>query len=268
MARPMKKRNICALPKLNRFGPLGLAKGQRDYLVMTLDEYESIRLIDHEAMTQAECAQQMNIARTTVQGIYVAARKKIADSLVNGKTLVIKGGKYQLCDGQGPACGRGACRHQRQGRHLNRKMQAGRHLGKEIQADQSIDLEDKRREEIMKIAVPVSEKSLAAKVSMSFGRTAYYLIYDLTNQTAFYQENTAASASGGAGIQAAQILVDSEVDVLLTPRCGLNAAQVLQAAGIKLYQTEFSSAKENIEAYQADKLSLLKDIGPGHHGGA
>jgi predicted DNA-binding protein (UPF0251 family) len=52
---------------------------------MTIDEYETIRLIDLEKLTQEECATQMNISRTTVQGIYDVARKKIAESLVNGK---------------------------------------------------------------------------------------------------------------------------------------------------------------------------------------
>ena len=48
-------------------------------------------------------------ARTTVQGIYAEARKKIAESLVNGKVLLIEGGEYRLCEGFGKGCGRG-CR--------------------------------------------------------------------------------------------------------------------------------------------------------------
>jgi len=65
---------------------------------MSIDEYETIRLIDLEELTQEECASQMNIARTTVQGIYNSARKKIASSLVNGQFLKIEGGDYKLCD--------------------------------------------------------------------------------------------------------------------------------------------------------------------------
>ena len=68
---------------------------------MTVDEYEAIRLIDLSGLTQEECAGQMNISRTTVQGIYDEARKKLAESLVNGKILMIGGGEYQLCDGRG-----------------------------------------------------------------------------------------------------------------------------------------------------------------------
>ncbi len=49
----------------------------------------------------------MNVARSTVQGIYIEARKKLAESLVNGKVLSIEGGEYRLCDGLGNGCGRG-----------------------------------------------------------------------------------------------------------------------------------------------------------------
>lgn len=82
---------------------------------MSVDEYETIRLIDLEGFTQEECSNQMNIARTTVQGIYNDARKKLAESLVKGKVLRIEGGEYTLCDGLEEACGCGGCRRHRHG---------------------------------------------------------------------------------------------------------------------------------------------------------
>ena len=57
----------------------------REEVIMTLDEYETIRLIDLEEYTQHECAKQMNISRTTTAEIYKSARYKMADSVVNGK---------------------------------------------------------------------------------------------------------------------------------------------------------------------------------------
>lgn len=99
MARPMKWRKVCDLPESNRFGPLDSTGDTKNYVNMTVDEYETIRLIDLEGFTQEECATQMNIARTTVQGIYFKARKKLAELLVNGKVLIIEGGEYRLCDG-------------------------------------------------------------------------------------------------------------------------------------------------------------------------
>ena len=83
---------------------------------MSVDEYESIRLIDLENFTQKECADQMNIARTSVQRIYSEARRKIAESLVHGRVLKIEGGDYQLCDGLEETCRCGGCMRYRYGR--------------------------------------------------------------------------------------------------------------------------------------------------------
>lgn len=116
MPRPRKWRKVCCLPANDQFGPLNAAINQVHFVVMTVDEYETIRLIDLEGFTQEECADQMNIARTTVQGIYNDARKKLAESLVNGKGLRIKGGSYELCDGLTKACGGRGCHRKRCGR--------------------------------------------------------------------------------------------------------------------------------------------------------
>lgn len=107
--RPRKWRKVCCLPESDSFGPLNASIDRDLHVVMTIDEYETIRLIDLQGFTQEECAKQMNVARTTVQGIYNEARKKIAESLVNGKVLRIEGGDYQLCDGQEKLCRCGGC---------------------------------------------------------------------------------------------------------------------------------------------------------------
>ncbi len=119
MPRPTKWRKVCCLPDSNQFGPLNTTtKGE--LIVMSVDEYETIRLIDLEGFTQEECAIQMNIARTTVQGIYNDARKKISESLVNGKVLRIEGGSYKICDGLEKTCACGGCYRHRCGRNTIR----------------------------------------------------------------------------------------------------------------------------------------------------
>lgn len=115
MPRPRKWRRVCSLPQNSRFGPLDTNEDPETIINMTVDEYETIRLIDLEGFTQEQCAAQMNIARTTVQGIYDAARKKLAQSLVNGMILFIDGGEYRLCDGTGACCGGSGCRRRRRG---------------------------------------------------------------------------------------------------------------------------------------------------------
>lgn len=100
MPRPRKWRKVCCLPNTNRFGPLNGCVSPDDVIQMTVDEYETIRLIDLEGMNQEDCTGHMNVARTTVQGIYNEARRKLALSLVEGRVLFIEGGDYHLCDGQ------------------------------------------------------------------------------------------------------------------------------------------------------------------------
>ena len=98
MPRPKRRRRVCSLPIVSQYGPrLDNFEGLEN-VIMDVEEYETIRLIDFEGMTQEECAQQMNVARTTVQKIYFDARTKIADSLVNGKNLNISGGDYKIHD--------------------------------------------------------------------------------------------------------------------------------------------------------------------------
>lgn len=98
MSRPRKCRSVCKLPEETGFAPTAEAKA-RVVVTMAVEEYESIRLIDLEGMTQQECGESMQVARTTVQALYAEARKKIADCLVNGKILQIVGGDYRICGG-------------------------------------------------------------------------------------------------------------------------------------------------------------------------
>jgi len=118
----------------------------------------------------------------------------------------------------------------------------------------------------MKIAIPVDEKTLESNVCVSFGRTPYFLIYDVEMKESIFIDNSAAASTGGAGIKAAQIIVDNKADVLLTPRLGENAADVLKSAEIEIYKTTTVSAKDNIDAFIAGKLPLLNEIHSGFHG--
>lgn len=118
----------------------------------------------------------------------------------------------------------------------------------------------------MRIAIPVDEKDIESNVCISFGRAPYFLIYDIESKESTFIENSAAESTGGAGIKAAQIIVDNKVDALLTPRCGENAAEVIKVADIKIYKIEDINVKENIDNFINDKLTLLDEIHAGFHG--
>ena len=106
MGRPVKLRRICELPRVAEFAPAGECAG---VVEMTVDEYEVIRLLDLLGLSQEECAQQMGVARTTVQAISDSARRKVAEALVGAKRLRIGGGAYRLCPSAQGCCGR-TCR--------------------------------------------------------------------------------------------------------------------------------------------------------------
>jgi len=106
MPRPLKKRNVCQLPSYLAFGPCQSCGKKIDSVTLLIDELETIRLIDLEGYSQEEASIQMKVARTTVQRIYIDARKKLSDAIVNGKRLVIEGGEYILCDKNSESCHR------------------------------------------------------------------------------------------------------------------------------------------------------------------
>ena len=120
----------------------------------------------------------------------------------------------------------------------------------------------------MKIAVPVDENAANTGVCISFGRAPYFLVYDTETKDSNFVENTAANSPGGAGIKAAQMIVNSKAEVLLTPRCGENAAEVIKAGSIKMFKTADGSAMDNINAYVDGKLAELGEVHPGFHGHA
>lgn len=110
MPRPRKCRRVCGVPHSPWFGPLSGGAPGGPVVEMTVEEYETIRQIDLEGLTQEQCAERMGVARTTAQAIYAAARQKLARCLVQGCALCITGGDYVVCAGEGDGHGCGCCR--------------------------------------------------------------------------------------------------------------------------------------------------------------
>lgn len=118
----------------------------------------------------------------------------------------------------------------------------------------------------MKIAIPADKKTMDSPICPSFGRAPYFLVVDTQSGAYDVIANEAAAAQGGAGIKAAQAIADSGAEVLITFRCGQNAADVLQAAQIKILRAVEGTAKDAIAAYEEGKLQELSEIHPGFHG--
>ena len=95
MGRPRKNRIIASMPNSEGFMPLGYETCVST-VTLTLDEYETLRLIDYRGMTQEACANSMGVSRPTVTAIYDTARFKLADALINEKQLLIEGGEVSV----------------------------------------------------------------------------------------------------------------------------------------------------------------------------
>lgn len=108
MARPTKWRRIENMPAVPFFVPSEKPVERVAKTTLFLEELEALRLKDLEGLEQGECAEKMEVSRPTFQRILLLAREKVADSLVNGKTIHIEGGNYtrNICPVKCQSCGR------------------------------------------------------------------------------------------------------------------------------------------------------------------
>lgn len=114
----------------------------------------------------------------------------------------------------------------------------------------------------MKIAIPLDENK--QDVCPTFGRSPYFLFEE--NGKTEIVPNPAAAEEGGAGPKAAQFLIDMNTTVLLTVRCGQNAADVLKLADIIIYKTQEKSAEDNLKAFHENTLEKLTHFHAGFQG--
>ncbi len=103
MPRPRKCRRVGFIPDNQIFYP---QLHNPEEIILSVEEVEAVRLSDLEAMEQDACAESMQVSRGTFQRIINAARQKIADALVNGKTIRIEGGSYEVSGHYGGCQGR------------------------------------------------------------------------------------------------------------------------------------------------------------------
>lgn len=233
MPRPTKCRKVCHFPQTLVFSPQD-APQEREPVVLTVDEYEAIRLIDWEGCGQEECATFMQIARATVQRIYESARRKLAASLVEGRPLHIAGGEFHLCRGQGSACGRECFKQQ---------------------------YNEEKGDNIMRIAVTFEN----GEIFQHFGHTEHFKLYDVHDGAIV---RTAVVDTNGSGHGAlAGVLNALGADVLICGGIGGGAQAALQAAGIRLYGGVSGSADAAVQAFLENRLEFNPDVRCSHHDG-
>ncbi len=238
MARPVRCRRICLEPKYDCFIPRG-ADGAQE-VILTVDEFEAVRLIDHEKRTHEQCAGQMGVSRTTVTEMYERARAKIAECLVEGKTLCIFGGNYTLCDGSAWSCCQKQCDRADQAaanRAVNRK-EAGR----------------------MRIAVTYEN----GNVFQHFGHTEQFKVYEIEDGAITDAQVISTEGNGHGAL--AGMLSELKVDTLICGGIGAGAQNALAAAGIRLYGGVSGSTDEAVKALLAGTLAYNPEVHCDHHG--
>lgn len=236
MPRPRKCRKVCHMPKVCNFVPVGQDVNQKQ-VVLTVDEFEAIRLIDEQGFSQEECSSYMQVARTTAQAIYNTARAKIATALVEGMSLRIEGGDYRLCEGKEDVCHCGGCQRHRYGDQFQEKG-----------------------EKQMRIAVTYED----GNIFQHFGHSEQFKFYDVEEGKIV---NTQVVDTNGQGHGAlAGFLTGAKVDVLICGGIGGGAQNALAQAGIQLYGGVAGSCDAAVEALLANNLGYNPNVQCSHHG--
>ena len=237
MPRPKKCRRICHFPDTLSFAPLELTD-DCPVIVLTLEEYETIRLIDREGFSQEQCSEQMQVARTTIQAIYAEARKKLAIAIVDGCELRISGGDYKLCDGGEDRCGFGSCYKQTYNRMVN-QLKGVNH---------------------MRVAVTYEN----GQIFQHFGHTKQFKVYEVCDGRIVSSEIVDTNGSGHGAL--AGVLTALNTDALICGGIGGGAQAALAAAGIKLFGGVSGDADSAVAAFASGNLEFNPNVQCNHHG--
>lgn len=118
----------------------------------------------------------------------------------------------------------------------------------------------------MKIAISAKGKITDNSLDPRFGRCEYFQIYDTEVKATKIVKNKGQEASGGAGIAAANQLIEEEVDVIITGSLGPNAFEIAEKAEIKAYKCDSISIESALEKYHKNELEEITIAGKAHHG--
>ncbi len=213
-------------------------------MTLTVEEYVALRLIDLERCTHQQCAQQMDISRTTANELYESARYQIADCIVGGKTLTISGGGYRLCNGTAAFCCQRRCRD----------------IPSAGGGQNALQVLQTKGDNIMRIAVTYENGA----VFQHFGHTQEFKIYDIMNGKVLTAEVVSTDGQGHGAL--ADFLSSAKVDALICGGIGGGAQQALMAAEIQLYGGVRGMADDAVEALLDGKIVATSSPTCGGHG--
>jgi predicted DNA-binding protein (UPF0251 family)/predicted Fe-Mo cluster-binding NifX family protein len=253
MPRPRKCRRISGTPKELYFKPQGIPMWELNEVYLPFEGVEALRLADLEGLSQQEAAQRMHVSRHTFGRILAEARTVVSQALVGGMALRIQGGDYIVADRCTGVTRRRTSLHPDVScPYLTQNPPAT--TGRENQ-------------HMTKIAITSEGPSLDDRMDSRFGRAAGFVVVDLeTMQTEYIDNGASQVMAQGAGIQAAETVARSGVNVLLTGFVGPKAFQALNAVGIQVGQgLEDMTVRMAIEKFTSGEVSMAE--GPNREAG-
>lgn len=247
MGRSAKARRVCIMPRYARFAPQ--PDEAKVPVRMEVEDYECIRLMDYLGMTQEECAEQMGVARTTVQAIYMRARRRLAGALVEGRPLEITGGNFELCPRADHACGR-------------RCHKTLSDISTVLPTDSPtvLNTEMQKGRITMRLAIPYDD----GQVFQHFGRSEQFKLYEVSDGAVGPSRILENSGAGHGAL--VTLLAQEHVDVLICGGIGAGAQNALKEAGIRFYGGVQGEADKAAADFAAGRLAYDPAVHCEHHG--
>lgn len=118
----------------------------------------------------------------------------------------------------------------------------------------------------MKIAISANGKNLSDLLDKRFGRCELFQVYDTETKEINILQNKGNQASGGAGIAAANQMLDENIEVIITGNLGPNAFDIIKENSIKAYTCECLSIEDILKKYDQKELKEITVCGPKHQG--
>lgn len=118
----------------------------------------------------------------------------------------------------------------------------------------------------MKIGISSTGQTISSPVDPRFGRCSYFAIYNTDDNSCRFTTNNAQHAGGGAGIAAAQQMIDEDVEIILTGNMGPNAYNVIKGNGIRVFRIGAVTVEKAIQLFREAKLEEISEAGAAHFG--
>lgn len=252
MVRPRKCRLVTETPKVNYFKPRGVPLLDLEEVILSVDGFEALRLVEIEGLEQEKAAALMNVSRQTLGRVLSAARQTVARAVVLGLALRIEGGDYALK--QAPEW-------------ISRTTPAPDQPRPCAGSKWPAAGKPQQEKRIMaKMAVSSEGSTLDDLVDPRFGRAGGFVLVDPQTMEFSYQDNGASQIRAqGAGIQAAQVVAGAGATVVLTGYVGPKAFQALQALGIQVVQNlEGLTVRQAVERFTSGQAQPAQ--GPNREG--